>query len=137
MADEIENDEAVEEPKPRRRTTKAKTDDADKPEAKTDEPKDDEPQSDDKADDEPAEPKADDKPAEPKADDKPEAKADDKPEAKADEQVVLYASHPILYPGVGSLPKGYTLVDSDVAEKWLASGRVTKPSVEEVKRAFK
>ena len=111
MADEIENDEAVEEPKPRRRTTKAKTDDADKPEAKTDEPKDD-----DKAD---------------------EPKDDDKADDKAEDKVVLYASHPILYPGVGSLPKGYTLVDSDVAEKWLASGRVTKPSVEEVKRAFK
>ena len=50
--------------------------------------------------------------------------------------VAVYASHPMYWPGVGSLKAGYSVLKSDVAEQWIAQGWVRKASRSEVARQY-
>ena len=50
--------------------------------------------------------------------------------------VAVYASHPMYWPGVGSLKAGYSVLKADVAEQWIAQGWVRKASRSEVARQY-
>ena len=50
--------------------------------------------------------------------------------------VAVYASHPMYWPGVGSLKSGYSVLKADVAEQWIAQGWVRKASRSEVARQY-
>lgn len=52
-------------------------------------------------------------------------------------KVALFAPNSIVYPGLGRLNNGYTIVDSDKAEEWLKiSDKVREASPQEVASAF-
>jgi len=57
-------------------------------------------------------------------------------DAKSDDKVILFVDHPIHWPTVGSLNKGYNLVNADVAEKWIAKGWARAVTPAEVTKAF-
>ena len=52
-------------------------------------------------------------------------------------KVALFAPNSIVFPGLGRLNNGYTIVDSDKAEEWLKiSDKVREESPQEVASAF-
>ena len=53
-----------------------------------------------------------------------------------DEKVVLFVDHPIYWPAVGKLAKGFNVVPSHVADKWLEKGWARKASAAEVKKHY-
>ena len=69
--------------------------------------------------------------------DEPDNKADEPAdEATGEEKVVIHTEGPIYWPQVGKLAKGYNLVSSDVAKKWLDRGYARKATAAEVKRHY-
>lgn len=75
-----------------------------------------------------------------------ESTAANKPTAKkaqtqktqaAPTKVALFAPNSIVYPSLGRLNKGYTIVDSDKAQEWLKiSDKVREATPQEVASAF-
>jgi hypothetical protein len=52
-------------------------------------------------------------------------------------KVALFAPNSIVYPGLGRLNKGYTIVESDKAQNWLKiSDKVREATPQEVASAF-
>ena len=62
----------------------------------------------------------------------------DEPETvqETSDRVVLFVNHPIHWPEVGVLAKGYNLLDRDVAQKWLDKGWAREASASEVAKAY-
>ena len=52
------------------------------------------------------------------------------------DKVVLFVDHPIYWPAVGKLAKGFNVVPSHVADKWLEKGWARKASAAEVKKHY-
>ena len=52
-------------------------------------------------------------------------------------KVALFAPNSLVYPGLGRLNKGYTIVDSDKAQEWIKiSDKVREATPQEVASAF-
>ena len=52
-------------------------------------------------------------------------------------KVALFAPNSLVYPGLGRLDKGYTIVDSDKAQEWIKiSDKVREATPQEVASAF-
>ena len=68
---------------------------------------------------------------------KSESSEDDtKPAGDAEDQVVLYVDHPMYWPEVGRLAKGYNLVPAEKGKLWLDKGFARKASAKEVKEHY-
>ena len=65
-----------------------------------------------------------------------EDSGDNEEQVTKDEKVVLFVDHPIYWPKVGKLPKGFSVVPSHVADKWLEKGWARKASAAEVKKHY-
>ena len=65
-----------------------------------------------------------------------EDSGDNEEQVAKDEKVVLFVDHPIYWPKVGKLPKGFSVVPSHVADKWLEKGWARKASAAEVKKHY-
>lgn len=52
------------------------------------------------------------------------------------EKVALYVNHPVYWPDMGRLNKGYTLVNAHVADQWVSRGWARLATPEEVAKAF-
>ena len=68
---------------------------------------------------------------------KSESSEDDtKPAGDAEDQIVLYVDHPMYWPEVGRLAKGYNLVPAEKGKLWLDKGFARKASAKEVKEYY-
>ena len=65
-----------------------------------------------------------------------EDSGDNEEQVAKDEKVVLFVDHPVYWPKVGKLPKGFSVVPSYVADKWLEKGWARKASAAEVKKHY-
>lgn len=65
-----------------------------------------------------------------------EDSGDNEEQVAKDEKVVLFVDHPVYWPKVGKLPKGFSVVPSHVADKWLEKGWARKASAAEVKKHY-
>ena len=65
-----------------------------------------------------------------------EDSGDNEEQVSEDEKVVLFVDHPIYWPAVGKLAKGFNVVPSHVADKWLEKGWARKASAAEVKKHY-
>ena len=65
-----------------------------------------------------------------------EDSGDNEEQVAKDEKVVLFVDHPIYWPAVGKLAKGFNVVPSHVADKWLENGWARKASAAEVKKHY-
>ena len=65
-----------------------------------------------------------------------EDSGDNEEQVAKDEKVVLFVDHPIYWPAVGKLAKGFNVVPSHVADKWLEKGWARKASAAEVKKHY-
>ena len=65
-----------------------------------------------------------------------EDSGDDEEQVAKDEKVVLFVDHPIYWPKAGKLAKGFNVVPSHVADKWLEKGWARKASAAEVKKHY-
>lgn len=52
------------------------------------------------------------------------------------QKVAVFVDHPVFWPNVGRLPKGFNLLEPHVAERWVASGRARIVTPEEVAAAY-
>lgn len=52
------------------------------------------------------------------------------------QKVAVFVDHPVFWPSVGRLPKGFNLLEPHVAERWVASGRARIVTPEEVAAAY-
>lgn len=68
---------------------------------------------------------------------KSESSEDDtKSAGDAEDQIVLYVDHPMYWPEVGRLAKGYNLVPAEKGKLWLDKGWARKASAKEVKEYY-
>ena len=65
-----------------------------------------------------------------------DASEDVEPSEDNSNGVAVYASHPMYWPGVGTVKAGYSVLTADVAEQWIAQGWVRKASRSEVARQY-
>ena len=65
-----------------------------------------------------------------------EDSGDNEEQVAEDEKVVLFVDHPIYWPAVGKLAKGFNVVPSHVADKWLDKGWARKATAAEVKKHY-
>ena len=65
-----------------------------------------------------------------------EDSGDNEEQVAKEEKVVLFVDHPVYWPKVGKLPKGFSVVPSHVADKWLEKGWARKASAAEVKKYY-
>ena len=65
-----------------------------------------------------------------------EDSGDNEEQVAKDEKVVLFVDHPIYWPKAGKLAKGFNVVPSHVADKWLEKGWARKASAAEVKKHY-
>ena len=65
-----------------------------------------------------------------------EDSGDNEEQVAKNEKVVLFVDHPVYWPKVGKLPKGFSVVPSHVADKWLEKGWARKASAAEVKKHY-
>ena len=65
-----------------------------------------------------------------------EDSGDNEEQVAKNEKVVLFVDHPVYWPKVGKLPKGFSVVPSHVADKWLEKGWARKASAAEVKKYY-
>ena len=52
------------------------------------------------------------------------------------ENKVVYASHPIYWPGHGDVPGGYSVMQSDRADEWIAAKFIRAASTKEIKSYY-